>query len=68
MKAIASFLWDMLYFLTGEGTWHLRAQEQLVLEAAIASLSEDIQSQLRDQLKNKLFVQRSHRQLSRPRF
>jgi hypothetical protein len=68
MKATASFLWDLLYFLTGEGTWRLRAHERLVLEAAIASLPDIIQSRLRAQFNQKLFVQRSHRQISRPRF
>ncbi|HQS60016.1 MAG: hypothetical protein B7Y56_15900 [Gallionellales bacterium 35-53-114] len=68
MKATASFLWDLLYFLTGEGTWRLRTHERLVLEAAIASLPDDIQSQLRAQFNQMLFVQRSNRQISRPRF
>ena len=68
MKTTASFLWDMLYFLTGEGTWHFRAHERLVLEAAITGLPDNIRGQLRAQLNQKVFVQRSHPQISRPRF
>ncbi|MDF3127210.1 hypothetical protein [Rheinheimera sp. 1928-s] len=68
MRAILSFLWDLLYFLSGEGTWCLRPHERLVLEAAIANFPDDMQKQLRAQLNQKIFVQRSHRQISRPRF
>jgi hypothetical protein len=61
-------LWDLLYFLTGEGTWQLRAHEKIVLDAAIATLSIDIKEELCTQLNQRVFVQRSHRQISRPRF
>lgn len=68
IKAIFSFLWDLLYFLTGEGSWVLRPHERIVIEAAIASLPDHIQMLLRSQLKQIMFIQRSHRQISRPRF
>jgi hypothetical protein len=53
-KAIFGFLWDFLYFLTGEGSWKLRHHERIVLEAAISSLDEAIQIPLRTQLKQKI--------------
>ena len=39
-----------------------------MLEAAIAILSDDMQTQLFTQVSQKLFVQRSHRLISYPRF
>lgn len=68
VNAIFGFLWDLLYFLTGEGSWVLRPHERIVLEAAVASLPNDKQIILRTQLGQKMFVQRSHGQICRPRF
>lgn len=62
------FLWDMLYFLGGEGSWKLRPHERIVLEAAIDFLPENAQALLRSQLSETTFVQRSHKQISHPRF
>lgn len=41
--SVLHFLWDLLYFLTGEDTWQLRDHEWLVLVAAIANFKSDIQ-------------------------
>jgi len=68
VKAILNFLWDLLYFLTGEGSWKLRPHERVVLDAAISSFSDDIQMQLLTQIKQLMFIQRSHSQIIRPRF
>ena len=46
----------------------MRAHERIVLEAAITALPDNIQKQLRAKFNTKLFVQRSHQQISRPRF
>lgn len=68
VKAIFNFLWDLLYFLTGEGGWKLRPHERVVLEAAISSFSDDIQMQLFNQIRQLMFIQRSNSHISRPRF
>ena len=68
VKALARFLWDLLYFLTGEGSWSLRPHERIVIEAAIDILPAHFQVLLRSQLKETTFVQRSHKQICRPRF
>ena len=66
--AVRDALWDLLYFLTGEGTWALRAHERIVLEAAITSLPHDAQQHFDALLKQRVFVQRSNRLVGRPRF
>lgn len=68
VKALILFLWDLLYFLTGEGSWSLRPHERIVIEAAIDFLPEHAQALLRSQLKQTTFVQRSHKQICWPRF
>lgn len=68
VNAVIRFLWDTLYFLTGEGSWKLHPHERMVLKAAIDFLPERAQALLRAQLNETVFVQRSHRQISRPRF
>jgi hypothetical protein len=68
VKALACFLWDLLFFLTGEGSWSLRPHERMVIEAAIDFLPEDAQALLRSQMKETTFVQRSHKQICWPRF
>jgi len=57
-----------LYFVTGEGSWSLRPHERVVIEAVIDTLPEHSQALLRSQLNGTMFVQRSHKQISRPRF
>lgn len=68
VKALMHFLWDLLYFLTGEGSWRLRPHERVAIEAAVDCLPEQAQALLRSQLAGTMFVQRSHKQISRPRF
>lgn len=68
IKSLMRFLWDLLYFLSGEGSWSLRPHERIVLEAVIDILPERSQVLLRSQLKETTFVQRTHKQISRPRF
>ncbi|QHO76533.1 hypothetical protein ACH79_31855 [Bradyrhizobium sp. CCBAU 051011] len=68
VKALIRFLWDLLYFLTGEGSWSLRPHERVVIEAVIDTLPEHSQVLLRSQLNATTFVQRSHKQICRPRF
>jgi hypothetical protein len=67
-EAMFRFLWDLLFFLTGEGSWALRPHERIVLEAAIANLPDHAQKLMRPLLKQTVFVQRSHVQVSYPRF
>jgi hypothetical protein len=67
-KALIRFLWDLLYFLTGEGSWSLRPHERAVIEAVIDTLPEPSQVLLRSQLSETTFVQRSHKLICRPRF
>lgn len=67
-SAVIRFVWDLLFFLTGEGSWRLRPHERMVLEAAIDLLPEQGQALLRSQLKETTFVQRSNKQICRPRF
>lgn len=68
VKALTRFLGDLLYFLTGEGSWSLRPHERVVIEAVIDTLPEHAQALLHSQLNGTMFVQRSHKQISRPRF
>lgn len=68
VRTVSRFLWDLVYFVTGEGSWALRPHEQIVLEAAVSGLPEAMQILLRSQMTQPVFVQRSHRQISRPRF
>ncbi len=68
VRSLLRFLWDLLYFCSGEGTWRLRAHERAVLEAAFASLPNDSQISLPAKLNQIIFVQRSHKQISLPRF
>ncbi|MGQ0443294.1 MAG: hypothetical protein ACT4OH_07625 [Methylophilaceae bacterium] len=64
MKTVLTFLWDLVYFLSGEGTWGLKAHEALVLEAAISTFPEHLQRQLRSQLGERIFVIRANRHVS----
>lgn len=68
IKPLFNFLWDMLYFITGEGSWKLRPHEQIVLEAVIDHLDVQAQSVLRSLLRQKMFIQRSNSRIVRPRF
>jgi hypothetical protein len=68
VSALVRFFWDLLYFLTAEGSWNLRANERVVIEAVTDSLPAEAQALLRSQLGGIKFVQRSHKQISRPRF
>lgn len=68
VKALIRLLWDLLYFLTGEGGWSFRAHEKAVLDAVVDTLPERSQVLLRSQVKGTTFVQRSHKQICRPRF
>src|SRR5688500_13171131 len=40
VKSLFLFLWDLLYFLTGEGGWSLRPHERAVIDALIDTLPE----------------------------
>lgn len=62
------FLGDLLYYLTGEGSWSLRSHERMVIEAVIDTLPEHAQALLRSQLEETTFVQRTPKQISRPCF
>lgn len=68
VNALIRFLWDLLYFLTGEGSWSLRPHESVVIKAVIDTLPEHSQALLRSQLSGTTFAQRSHKQICRPRF
>lgn len=68
VKSLARFLLDLLYFLTGEGSWGFRPHENLVINAAINFLPENSRGLLYAQLGQATFVQRSHKQICRPRF
>lgn len=68
LRSMVRFLWDIFYFLTGEGGWRLHSHERAVVEAVIDTLPEHSQVLLRSQLNGILFVQRSHKQICRPRF
>jgi hypothetical protein len=68
VEALFRFLVDLLYWVTGEGSWRLRPHERVVIEAAIDLLPQQSRELLRAQLKETTFVQRSHRQICRPRF
>ena len=68
VKSLSRFLLDLLYFLTGEGSWSLRPHEKMVIDAAINFLPEHAHALLRSQLEETTFVQRSHKQICRPRF
>lgn len=68
VKSLMQLLGDLLYFLTGEGSWSLRPHERVVIEAVIDTLPEHAQVLLRFQLNGTTFVQRSHKQICRPRF
>lgn len=67
-ESLIRLIWDLLYFLTGEGSWSLRPHESVVLEAAIDSLPEPSRALFHSRLKGTMFVQRSHKQISWPRF
>lgn len=68
VKSLTHFFWDLLYFLTGEGSWSLHPRERIVIDAMIDVLPEDAKGLLRSQLNETMFVQRTHKQISRPRF
>jgi hypothetical protein len=68
VKSLIRLLWDLLYFLTGEGSWRFRPHERAVIEAVIDSVPDEFQEVLRSQLTGTMFIQRSHKQISRPRF
>ncbi len=68
VKSLAHFMWDLLYIPFGEGTWRLRPHEWTVIEAAVDFLPEHAQALLRSQLSGITFVQRTHSQISLPRF
>jgi hypothetical protein len=68
VKALIDFLLDLLCFLSGEGSWSLRPHERMVIEAAIDFLPEHAQALLRSQLKETMFLQRTPKQICRPRF
>lgn len=68
IKPLFNFTWDMLYFITGEGTWELRPHEKIVLEAVIDNLDTSAQDIFRSLLRRKMFIQRSHSRIVRPRF
>ncbi len=67
-KSLIHFLSDLLYFLSGVGSWSLRPHERAVIEAVIDTLPEHSQVVFRSQLNGTIFVQRSHKQISWPRF
>lgn len=68
LKSIFCLINDFLCFIFGEGSWRLRHHERIVLEAAISSLDEAIQIPLHAQLKQRMFIQRSHAQIIHPHF
>ena len=68
VKSLFGLVRDIEFYLFGEGTWSLRPHERIVIEAAIDILPERSQVLLRSQLKETTFVQRSHKQICRPRF
>lgn len=68
VKNIAQYIWDLLYFLFGEGNWKLHDHERMVLDAAINTMPEHAQNFYNSQLKSTLFAQRTPKQVCRPRF
>lgn len=50
--------WDFLHFLSGDGSWQLRALEKLVIDAVTNELSPAIASLVRRQLEQPLFIER----------
>ena len=68
VESLMRFLGDLLYFLTGEGSWKLHPHERMVIEAVIDTLPEHAQVLLRAQLKETTFVRRAPKQICRPRF
>jgi hypothetical protein len=68
VKALVSFLRDLEFYLFGQGSWHLHPHERMVIDAAINLLPENAQLFFRKQLSVKTFVQRTPKQICRPRF
>jgi len=68
VKALIDFLWDLLFWIFREGTWSLLPHEKIVIGAAIDFLPAHDQALLRSQLNGTTFVERAHKQISRPRF
>jgi hypothetical protein len=68
IEGLLNFLWDVLYFITGEGDWRLREHEKTVLEAVAKHLDFAARTQLQSLMQSKTFVQRSHKRVIRPRF
>lgn len=68
IKPILNFLWDILFFITGEGSWNLRSHERIVLEAVIDQLDTPAQGILRSLLRQKMFIERANSRVVRPRF
>jgi hypothetical protein len=50
--------WDLLHYLSRDGSWRLSAHERVVAEAAIRSFPEDIQRLQSAQLQQRYFVER----------
>lgn len=51
--------WDLLHFVSGEGSWSLHPHEQVVIDAAVNSLATDEQDLARKQLDQDFFVDRT---------
>lgn len=68
IRGMGRLLSDLLFFLTMEGNWAFRPHEKVVLKAALDSLPDHDKSLLYSQIHGLKFVQRSHRQIARPRF
>jgi hypothetical protein len=68
VKSLLNLLWDLVYSLTGEGSWRLRPHEEKVLIAAFSFFDDEIQKCLHGLLSCRIFVQRSNKKVSLPRF
>ena len=51
--------WDLLLFLSANGSWRLMPLEKLVIEAVLQALSAPLASVVRAQLKQRFFIERS---------
>ncbi|WP_377191726.1 hypothetical protein [Ruegeria meonggei] len=59
---------EVIYYLSGEGSWKLLAHEKLILMAAIENLVPDERELLRQQLHQDFFVERTNNRISVLRF
>lgn len=57
-------LWNLLYFVSCDGSWKLRPHESKVLESAIAYLTDDAKTLVAEQLRHKYFIERTNKRIN----